>query len=277
MKKIFLCLIFFVLSAAASEAATPQLVNQPAYDNMNFYVYKPNNIPREFFVTYDGFIVYKDSKGIWYYGSAENSGIIKTAYVVGSVVPSVVNLKPYDAKLSNVAPLLEKPITPAGKKLPPSSYAPPKAAQAPLPVPYPYGNPGGINYYPPATEIYVPDNLSPYAEDWTQNSNFMAVRNWKGTVDRMGVLYRPRIPVAWKGECPEVIYAWTGLQWRQINARNKSDKAVTTLRREAYGLTVHVNRLNLLNWNDRDSYILSQYSMMWGYQWLGQIVIMTDY
>ena len=271
MKKIFVSILIFIFGIPA-EGAIPKdaiLVNQPAYHSMNFYVYKPANIPNEFFATYDGYLVYKNEKEIWHYASAENNGIIKTDFVVGAVIPSVVKLKPYNAKISSVAPVLGSPelytnTTQIQKTEFPKILEPVSRR---------------IVYTPPssASELYRPVIFSPNATDWTQNSNFMAIGKWQKSIDKIGVLDRPEIPVAWKGDYPEVVYAWTGLQWRQMSARGKNISALSTIRRGIYGLTVHTKKLNILSWSDDDSHVLSQYAMMWGYQWLGKIIIGREY
>ena len=95
------------------------LVNQPAYHSMSFYVFKPDKVADEFLATYDGYLVYKKADGIWYYATVEKSGIKKTEYVVGSIIPSVVRLRPYNAKISSVAPVLADtvPIKPFGERI----------------------------------------------------------------------------------------------------------------------------------------------------------------
>jgi len=260
------------------------LVNQPAYHSMNFYVYKPANVPDEFFATFDGYLVYKDSKGIWNYASAEKSGIKKTGYVVGSVIPSVVKLKPNDPKISSVAPVLGTPkvpeliaIKPAGTRDSAISmeFDPPELLEIDVtPITNTHENQPRksqrILYTPPAANLEI-SNPGAYTSD------FMVVGKWQNSIDRMGVLENPKIPVAWKGDYPEVIYAWTGMQWRQISARGKHVNALTTIRRESYNLIVHTNKLNALNWNENDTYILSQYAMSWGYKWLGQISVNKEY
>ena len=112
MKKFFSILFFILLFCMSAECAEKStLVTQPAYHSMNFYVYKPSNVPNEFYATYDGFLVYKNEKGIWNYASVEKSGIIKTDFVVGAVIPSVVKIKPYDAKISSIAPVFGSPAS----------------------------------------------------------------------------------------------------------------------------------------------------------------------
>ena len=249
------------LSSCAFSADKAIQVTQPAYHNMKFYVYKPVNVPRDFYVTFDGYLVYKDNKGVWNYGSNEKGGLTKTNYVVGTVIPSVVRLKPYDTKISSVAPLLKET----------TSAQTPSSGQADKST--------RIVYMPPASglELYSLPVLSPNNPDWTQNSNFMAVGKWQNSIDRIGVLNRPMLPVAWKGDYPEAIYVWTGLQWRQLTPKARHASAMSTLRREAYDIHKYVRKVNILRWTEDDTHVLSQYSVMWGYQWMGLIILGKEY
>ena len=259
MRKIFAAFALVLgLSFGASSAEKAVQVTQPAYRNMKFYVYKPVNVPKDFYVTFDGYLVYKNAKGIWNYGSAEKGGITRTDFVVGAVIPSVVRLKPYTTKLSAVAPLLEVEKT----------AQPENSAKSPR-----------IVYMPPASglELYSRQELSPNNPDWTQNSNFMAMGKWQKSIDRIGVTSRPMFPVAWKGDYPEVIYAWTGLQWKQLDAKQPHTKAVSTLRRELYDLNRYARKVGHLHWSNDDTHVLSQYSAMWGYQWMGLIFLGGDF
>lgn len=265
MRKIFAGLLIFAAMTAPEALCAEKAirVNQPAYHSMSFYVYKPGNLPRDFYVTFDGYIVYKDARGVWKYGSAEKSGLTKTGYVVGSVLPHVVKLKPYNAKISSVAPVLGSnrvidPVSPGDN---------------------PESKSDRVVYMPPEmySELYAPGLLSPKSPEWTQNSNFMAVGKWQKSVDHIGVLYRPKIPVAWKGDFPQVVYAWNGMIWLQFASKNPGMSARNILRREIYGLTVHTNKTNRLHWTDDDSHVLAQYAAMWGYQWVGQIILGRDY
>ena len=311
--KIFVCTALLICTCIPVESA--ELVTQPAYNSMSFYVYKPSNTPDGFFATYDGYLVYRDEKGIWNYASNENKGITKTGYVVGSVIPSVVKLKPLDAKISSVAPILDTRqqinIKAAGKKTKPNenitlelnqpefleinvtpiTTRPTQQTKKITPKQQTVAQPqpevpqvlepksSRVVYTPPSSglEVYAPVIYSPNARDWTQNTNFMAIGKWQKSIDRIGILDKPKTPVAWRGDYPEVIYAWTGLQWRQLTSRGKHISALSTIRRENYALTVHTNKLNALDWSDDDSYVLSQYAVMWGYKWLGQILIGREY
>ena len=275
MKKLIAVMALVLgLSSCAFCADKAVQVTQPVYHNMKFYVYKPVNVPRDFYVTFDGYLVYRDSKGVWNYGSNEKGGLTKTQYVVGTVIPSVVRLKPYSTKISSVAPLLRETI-PAQTSQPQTvqvSSAQASSSGQMLKSPR-------IVYMPPASglELYNPPVLSPNNPDWTQNSNFMAIGKWQNSIDRIGVLNRPMIPVAWKGDYPEAIYAWTGLQWRQLDPKSKHTPALSTLRREAYDLNKYVRKVNMHRWTDDDTHVLSQYSVMWGYEWMGLIILGKEY
>ena len=269
MKKLLAALVFVLgLCGGASSAERAIQVTQPAYNNMKFYVYKPVNVPKDFYVTFDGYLVYRDTKGVWFYGSAEKSGIAKTGYVVGAVIPSVVRLRPYSVKISSVAPVLGSEAANTGvtsQQAGTTSQPDTKSAR--------------IVYMPPASglELYTPQELSPNNPDWTQNSNFMAIGKWQNSIDRIGVTNRPMMPVAWKGDYPEVIYAWTGLQWRQLDAKQSHVKALSTLRRGIYDLSKYARKVNMLHWTDDDTHVLSQYSVMWGYEWMGLIILGREY
>ena len=127
------------------------------------------------------------------------------------------------------------------------------------------------------TELYKPSVLTPNAPDWTQNSSFMAIGKWQKSVNKIGVLYRPAIPVAWKGDFPEVVYAWTGQNWYQLTSSVPHSTARNILRSKIYDLTVYTNKVNRLRWDADDTHVLAQYAAMWGYEWVGQIILGRDF
>lgn len=262
MKKLLLVAVFLFVASGAFAAQRAIPVMQSTYDYMKFYVYKPKNLPKDFYVTFDGYMVYTGDKGVWKYASVEPSGIVKTNYVVGEVVPSTLNLKPYEGGLSSVTPVLGSDRVDASVR---TTQTQQKSTR--------------IIYMPPSSgfETVGASELSPNATDWTQNSNFMAVGNWQKSVDRIGVMSRPMTPIAWKGDYPEVIYAWTGLQWKQMMAKGTDTSLMTTLKRELYNFTVDTNRINMLHWTNDDTHVLSQYAAMWGYQWQGLIIMGRNY
>ena len=73
MKKIVAALALVLgMSTCAFSAQKAIHVMQPAYRDMKFYVYKPVNVPRDFYVTFDGYLVYRDNKGVWNYGTVDD-------------------------------------------------------------------------------------------------------------------------------------------------------------------------------------------------------------
>ena len=249
MRKIVaLSFMFMMMISDSSFAVDSMLVRQPAYHSMSFYVHKPVNVPRDFYVTYDGYLVYRNERGIWHYGSAEKNGIIRTGYVVGSVIPSVVKLKPYSTKISSVAPILNTPQAVTDK------------------------SPERIVYTPPVSPLYSNSSSGSANPYWAGNTKFMAIGHWQKSIDRIGITGKPAIPVAWKGDYPEVIYAWTGSRWRQLDAHGRHITAISTLRRELYDLTIEINKTNAPSWTSEDSRVLAQYASQWGYQWAGLII-----
>lgn len=235
---------------------------------MNFYVYKPANLPSGFYTTFDGYIVYRGAHGVWYYASAEKSGIAKTDYVVGSVIPDVVRLKPYNAKISSVAPIYGQDTT-APVYHPDMSAKRIKAPEIVYVPPVDFNvRPEGYRTLP----VYLPEQT-----ELTRNSNFTAIGRWHNTIDRVGVINRPYLPVAWKGDYPEVIYVWTGTRWRELFPKGTERGALSTMRREIYGLTVESNKSSSLNWSTDDTNAFAHYAAIWGYRWMGIIDLRRSY
>ena len=79
-------------SAAKVYVAEPLLVAQPSYAGMQFYVYRPYNMPKNWYVTFDGYPVTKNRDGVWVYGTASGPNLNPTNYIVGSVVPSMAGI-----------------------------------------------------------------------------------------------------------------------------------------------------------------------------------------
>ena len=70
----------------------PLLVPQSPYAGMTFYVYRPYNMPKDWYITLDGYPVHKNPDGMWVYGTAEGPNLVPTNYVVGSIVPSMAGI-----------------------------------------------------------------------------------------------------------------------------------------------------------------------------------------
>ncbi|MBQ9564143.1 MAG: hypothetical protein IJU98_01015 [Synergistaceae bacterium] len=221
--------------------AEPLLVEQPSYAGMTFYVYRPYNMPKGWYVTFDGFPVRKNDDGVWVYGTSSGPNLTATNYIVGSVVPSLAGITPWvqPAQISSFRNLPNAgALTARQPALPESRLA------------------GGQT-----TSTWIPD--------WTYNPRFMAIGNWKGSVDRIGILHNPNVPIAWKGDSPKVIYVWTGKGWHQLMPR-ENEPAMSAIRREMYSLT-RIVKCNQLVWYEEDVPVLAQQSTAWGYYWMGEI------
>jgi hypothetical protein len=221
--------------------AEPILVPQPAYAGMRFYVYKPYNLPKEWYATFDGYPVMKNKDGVWVYGTYHGPNLTPTHYIVGSVIPSMAGLSPYigSVQISSVTSLPES------------------ARVQPQSVRQPYG-------------ARVPAGAAPaYMPDWLFNDRFLALGRWKESVDRIGVLTRPAVPVAWKGNFPKVLYAWTGREWYQMTAR-EGERPGDVLKNNLYALTRLVQRGGL-TWYEADIPVFSQQAAVWGYYWMGEV------
>jgi hypothetical protein len=244
MAGVFACCVIVVFSAASGEAklylAEPLLIDQPSYAGMRFYVYKPYNMPKGWYATFDGYPVTQNKDGVWVYGTYSGPNLTPTHYIVGSVVPSMAGLSPYidPVQISSATTLVPPPPIPVGQ---------PSVMRVPLEGAY-----------------------STYMPDWLFDDHFMALGRWKSSVDRIGILHRPGVPVAWSGDAPKVIYAWNGHGWHQITAR-KGQRPVDALKENIYVLTRMVNH-NGFVWYEADVPALSQQAATWGYYWMGEIM-----
>jgi hypothetical protein len=219
--------------------AEPLLIDQPSYTGMRFYVYKPYNMPPNWYATFDGYPVIKNRDGVWVYGTYAGPNLMPTHYIVGSVVPAAAGLSPYASpiEISSVTRLAPMPVA---VEQPMMSAIPGEGAH------------------------------STYMPDWLFDSHFIAVGRWKNSVDRIGILHRPNVPVAWSGDSPKVIYAWDGHSWYQMMAR-EGQRPVDVLKANIYTLTRLVNHHSFI-WYEVDMPVLSQQAAKWGYYWMGEIV-----
>lgn len=250
MKKILaglgLLVEILLLSAGNADAkvyvAEPLLVAQPSYAGMRFYVYRPYNMPKNWYATFDGYPVTKNKDGVWVYGTYSGPNLTPTNYIVGSVIPSMAGLSPWTRSVQ-VSSITTLPQPGAGMAV----RQPSVAARVPA---------GGAN--------------STYMPDWLFNSRFMNLGNWKHSVDRIGILHKPAVPVAWRGSAPKVIYAWNGRSWYQITLR-EGQRPVDALKDNLYSLTRMVNHNNFI-WYEADMPVLAQQATTWGYYWMGEVV-----
>ena len=244
-----LALTLFMLFSGISEGTTfvaePVLVAQPAYAGMSFYAYRPYDVPPGWFVTFDGYPIVKNGSGIWVYGAYNGSALAATSYVVGSINPQSLPIVQY-VGAAQVSSTQSVPITP-------------------LPVP---PAPTGVVAVAPPPQFTVAPT---YVPEWATMSSFTSIGAWNKLVDRMGILEKPRTPIAWKGDRPEALFVWTGKSWYQIKARQDSLAIPSELiKGHLYSLMRMINN-NSFVWKDADSAILANQAAVWGFLWMGRI------
>lgn len=247
VRKLFA--VIGIIAAFSSEALAkryvtePLLVPQSPYSGITFYVYRPYNMPKDWYITLDGYPVHKNSDGMWVYGTAEGPNLVPTNYVVGSIVPSTAGITKWisDVQVSELRKFPNHEITEVRQK----GFTRSQMAQ-------------GKNY-------------STYIPDWTFNPAFMAVGNWKGTVDRMAVLSELGVPAAWSGHNPRVVYVWTGSLWHQLDT-GEVRSPMRILRRN-YAKIKRMVRDSGFKWYAQDTPVLLQQAKAWGYYWLGEISV----
>ncbi len=253
MKRTFTILALFLtltmLSASIATATTyvvePVLVAQPVYAGMSFYVYRPYNMPSGWFVTFDGYPITRTAAGVWVYGSYNGAALLPTSYVVGSIHPQSLPIVQYvpSAAVSSMQQIQVTPLPP----LPPSQP---------------------LLGYPVPAAVTIPPT---YVPEWTTQSSFTSIGTWNKLVDRMGILEKPRVPIAWKGDRPEALFVWTGKSWYQIQARpGISEKPSEMIKEHLYALTRMVKN-NAFEWKDADTALLANQAAVWGYLWMGRI------
>jgi hypothetical protein len=257
---VLLALLSFSLPAAPCGASSvyvvePVLVNQPLYAGMNFYVYRPYNLPAGWYVTFDGYPVVRTSSGAWVYGAMSQNGLVPTAFVVGSINPASL-------------PLLQYPVPAAVSsfnhvQVLPLDAVSPHRLQQPVPP-----------SLPPSGRILLPTAVP----SWAVNPSFNAIGSWDRLVDRMGILGNPRVPIAWKGDRPKAIYAWTGRSWYQMTSSSVDipEKPSEILKDHLYTLTRMVHRNNVY-WNDSDTPLLAHQAAVWGYLWMGRLTPLANH
>ncbi len=247
MKKILILVFAFCAFCSNAEAkryiTEPLLVPQSPYAGMTFYVYKPYNMPQDWYITLDGYPVKKNPDGMWVYGTSEGPNLVATNFVVGSVIPSMAGITKYvsDAQISELRKLPTQDMLAVQQK----TFTRSQMAQG--------------------------KTQSTYIPDWTFSYDFMAIGNWKATVDRIGVLNKPAVPVAWKGSYPKVMYVWVGNGWHQLTLRD-GQRPVKALMRENLKIRRLLRQTNF-KWYEQDMQILAQQAKTWGYYWLGAINI----
>ena len=95
---------------------------------MRFYVYQPYNMPKGWYVTFDGYAVKKNKDGVWVYGTFAGPNLTPTNYIVGSVVPSLAGLSPW-TQSAQVSSLVTVPDLSAQGKI---AVSQPTGSQMPV-------------------------------------------------------------------------------------------------------------------------------------------------
>ena len=247
MKKFFAVILAVIILESIASAkvyvAEPLLVPESPYSGMTFYVYRPYNMPKNWYITLDGYPVKKNPDGMWVYGTSEGPNLVATSYVVGSIIPETAGISKWvsDAQISSI------------RRLPGDEFIAVKQ--------------GAYT----RSQMAGGQKNSTYIPDWAFRSDFMSIGNWKGTVDRIGVLDKPSVPIAWHSARPKIIYIWTGRSWYQIEKR-PAESVASSIRREYTKIQKFV-RDSGFQWYEQDMPYLAQQSRKWGYYWLGEISV----
>lgn len=239
-------------AGANTYIAEPVLVTQPAYSGLSFYVYRPYDMPAGWFVTQDGgYPVIQNNSGVWVYGYTQSGGtLVPSGYVVGAVDPRTLG----GASPGNVPRQMSRPVVPPRPAPPQGVVVPPQPFSSGVAAPQIYG-------------AAVPLVPAPYVPSWSLDVNFLEISRWSRLVDRVAILDRPRTPIAWKGDAPTVLFAWTGRNWYAIRPA-KGETPAQALERRVYDLLV-MTRNNHMLWNDAETPALANQALLWGYLWMG--------
>lgn len=241
MRRIAVLIFSIVVLSARAEAkvyvAEPYLVDPASYSGAEFYVYRPYNMPSDWFVTFDGYAVTKTKDNVWVYGAIQGGTPVPTNYIVGSVNPSLAGIIPYYGP-GEISSFIKMP---------------PAIAKQPL----------GMAPNQVARQIYLPQ--------WAVNPSFIAIGNWRGSVDRIGILSPLNAPIAWKGDYPKVIFVWLGDKWHQVN-RSESQEFSQALKLNLYSLTKSKTK-SQFRWYPEDTVLLTDRTVNWGYYWMGDITV----
>ena len=176
----------------------------------------------------------------------------------------------------SMAVLPIKPVLPTGIQLTPVTLSPPyfnisgdRKLSGDIPAEG-RGIPGLIyKPYPP-----LPQGKSP---TWMQKERFQEISRWRHRVDRIGILEKPRVPIAWRGDRPSLIFIWTGKEWARINGRkvlirgnilgrSATEKASSSLRRTREEIEQFLTE-NGFVWYEADTPALASQTAHWRYAW----------
>jgi hypothetical protein len=125
---------------------------------------------------------------------------------------------------------------------------------------------------PPSVPVAAVASVVPVIPWWMVHPTFLEVSRWSAMVDRMAILDKPRVPVAWKGDVPSVLFAWTGKNWYAMKSPGDGLGAAEILRHNIYSLVRMVNQNGFL-WNDGETPALANQATIWGYLWMGHLAL----
>ena len=105
---------------------------------------------------------------------------------------------------------------------------------------------------------------------WMTDPRFTAVGDFRYTVDRMGLMDEPRIPVAWKGNRPSVVYAWTGDGWFTLRSE-ETESPQDVLGRSRPLLLARTQKTGWVLGRESEQYLPVQVRS-WCFRWMGTIL-----
>ena len=118
----------------------------------------------------------------------------------------------------------------------------------------------------------VPMVSAPYVPSWALDKNFLEMSHWSRLVDRVAILHRPRTPVAWKGDNPTVLFAWTGRHWYAIRPA-RGETPAQALEHRLYDLLMMM-RQNGMVWNDGQTPATLIHAMLFVCPWVGRVALL---
>jgi len=270
LKKTLLLVLALSCLAASAAFANPVLVVQPD-GKTQFFIQATSILPANWYLTYDNRPVAKTPGGAWVYGIASGNAVIATTYTVGATPLNVLAAIPVvstpvvgnTVQHVQVVPLF--PNTGAPVVMERSAFENMQKniggqqAQSPAQDRRKQQAPAAIATIAPVT-IHVPE--------WLSVPAFMSMGAWKH-VDRMGMLEKPRTPVAWSGDSPDALFVWTGKSWFQIRIE-EGDNISGALKNNLYSIVRMANN-NDFKWNDEETPVLANQAAVWGKLWVGRI------
>lgn len=116
---------------------------------------------------------------------------------------------------------------------------------------------------------------------WMQKERFQEISRYRHRVDRVGILENPRVPIAWRGERPSVIFVWTGKEWARVNGRRvliranifgrtATEKVSASLRRTREEIDLFLTE-NGFKWHEGDTPALASQAAHWRYAWVDTV------